>query len=861
MSNKNDHDTYIIPPNFIETGTFFGGMFRARNVIEAGILVFAIGAPVFLFLPFGLTTRIIILCLTALPVGLVALIGISGESLSQFLVIFLKYLRNRRVVGGDGEQPEDKAAPSKSAGKHLKQRPPKEKKPKAPKRRRSGEADFPAEFDEVRSYEIREKLRPKKNAKKERPAKANKAKKKAKKRPEKGRLPKRPAHVKEQKPACLNPVADYLPIEKVENGIIYTKDHRFVKVVEVVPINFMLRSAREQRNIIYSFVSYLKISPVKLQIKVLTRRADINRHLDTVRREMAHEENEQCRLMQEDYLNFVQQVGSREAVTRRFFLIFEYEPWANTRRSEQEDEAIQSLQSAVHTASNYLRQCGNEVIVPENEDEFTVDVLYMAVPSDGGDLNELLASMDQTDEDAAPTEDGGTLPELTESEMFGAADADTAAADALPGEDDTAALTEGPDSDDGEDASAVPADEGAADVPGEPISEEAEEPEPPKPKRTTRRKKTAPAESTAPVEEITAEAEPPEPMAPVEEDAPSDDSEAAAAETPASLAEPPAEAAPAPASTPRRTAAPRRSEPSILTIRSREDVETQEDREDIIWHEIHNAYRTRRILTGKLGGIEQLDNRKTVAVVDYKGFRIIIPLKEMMINLGRSPSGQEYADLMLRQNKILGNMLGADIDFVVRGIDSKTRSVVASRREAMMRKRQTFYFDLDPDGMYRVYEGRIVQARVIAVAEKVVRVEVFGVECSILARDLAWDWIGDAHERFAVGDEVLVRILSVRRNSLEDLGIRADIKSTSENTDRDNLQKCRIQGKYAGKVTDVHKGVVYVRLANGVNAVAHSCYDYRMPGKKDDVSFAVTRLDMERGVAVGIITRIIRQNL
>lgn len=376
MSNKNDHDTYIIPPNFIETGTFFGGMFRARNVIEAGILVFAIGAPVFLFLPFGLTTRIIILCLTALPVGLVALIGISGESLSQFLVIFLKYLRNRRVVGGDGAQPEEKAAPSKSAGKHLKQRPPKEKKPKAPKRRRSGEADFPAEFDEVRGYEIREKLRPKKNSKKERPAKANKAKKKAKERPEKERLPKRPAHVKEQKPACLNPVANYLPIEKVENGIIYTKDHRFVKVVEVVPINFMLRSAREQRNIIYSFVSYLKISPVKLQIKVLTRRADINRHLDTVRREMAHEENEQCRLMQEDYLNFVQQVGSREAVTRRFFLIFDYEPWANTRRSEQEDEAIQSLQSAVHTASNYLRQCGNEVIAPENEDEFTVDVLY-----------------------------------------------------------------------------------------------------------------------------------------------------------------------------------------------------------------------------------------------------------------------------------------------------------------------------------------------------------------------------------------------------------------------------------------------------------------------------------------------------
>lgn len=186
MSNKNDHDIYIIPPNFIETGTFFGGMFRARNVIEAGILAFAIGTPVFLFLPFGLTARIIALCLTALPVALVALIGISGESLSQFLVTFLKYLRNRRVVGGDGEQPCEKV------GKHLKQKPPKERTPKASKHRRSGEADFPAEFDEVRGYEIREKLRPKKNTRKERPVKANKAKKKAKKRPEKERMPKRP---------------------------------------------------------------------------------------------------------------------------------------------------------------------------------------------------------------------------------------------------------------------------------------------------------------------------------------------------------------------------------------------------------------------------------------------------------------------------------------------------------------------------------------------------------------------------------------------------------------------------------------------------------------------------------------------
>lgn len=54
---------------------------------------------------------------------------------------------------------------------------------------------------------------------------------------------------------------------------------------------------------------------------------------------------------------------------------FEYEPWNNTRRSEESD-AINALKTAVHTATNYLRQCGNKVILPDNEDEFATDVLY-----------------------------------------------------------------------------------------------------------------------------------------------------------------------------------------------------------------------------------------------------------------------------------------------------------------------------------------------------------------------------------------------------------------------------------------------------------------------------------------------------
>lgn len=433
------------------------------------------------------------------------------------------------------------------------------------------------------------------------------------------------------------------------------------------------------------------------------------------------------------------------------------------------------------------------------------------------DLGSGLADESPGDElsTVAPADDAAAGADLDLNELLGAMDASEPEEEAGPEE--------------------LTADEAEAVLAATPAPEDVP---PAKPKRASRKKKTVetlPAEDALPAEEPAGDPQPMEDPVPAAEDAP--------------------QKAPAPHRPARQKAAP------ILTIETRGEVETQETREDIIWHEIHNAYRTRKILTGILSGIEQTDAGKTIAIVDYKGFRIVIPLKEMMINLGRSPSGQEYAEMVIRQNKILGNMLGAEIDFVVKGIESKSRTAVASRKDAMLKKRQIFYLSTDASRMYRIYENRIVQARVVAVAEKVVRVEAFGVECSIMARGLAWDWIGDAHERFSVGDQILVRILSVQRNSLEDISIKADVKSVSENTNFDNLKKCRVQSKYAGKVTDIHKGVVYIRLNNGVNAVAHSCYDYRMPGKKDDVSFAVTKIDEERGVAVGIITRIIRQNL
>ncbi len=327
---QEERDTYFIPPNFIEGGTLMGGMFKTRNVIEAGILGALTAIPV-LNLSFSLTVRIIILCLTTLPLVLLALIGVGGGSLSEFILQFFNYLRNRRVLSRDGES-------KKSLLPSWAQKPAQPKAEVAeeqPKSRNRVQVDIKArKVDQFKTF-----------------------------------LP------PEVKP--LNPLADYVPVEKIQNGVIYTRDHRYVKVVEVVPVNFLLRSAQEQRNIIYSFISYLKIAPVKVQFKVLTKRADIDRHVQTVRRELEQETNEHCRMLQEDYLRLIRQLGSREAITRRFFLVFEHEPLPGTKRGHEEEEAIASLQTAARTAANYLRQCGNTVVLNhENENEAAAEILY-----------------------------------------------------------------------------------------------------------------------------------------------------------------------------------------------------------------------------------------------------------------------------------------------------------------------------------------------------------------------------------------------------------------------------------------------------------------------------------------------------
>jgi len=370
----------------------------------------------------------------------------------------------------------------------------------------------------------------------------------------------------------------------------------------------------------------------------------------------------------------------------------------------------------------------------------------------------------------------------------------------------------------------------------------------------------SPDETAPPALEDGPEIPPEQPLSP--DDAPADEatpSRPRRRRATASTSEQPEAGSSAPARR-RRTAASAAAAPKVLAIDEESKVQSAQEKEAYLWMELRNSLRTKRSLTGVLGGVERTSSGLPLAIVYYKDTRIVIPATEMNINLeDHRESGEK--ELHNRYAQILSWMMGAEIEFTVSGLDRRSGSVVASRTDAMRRKQRQFFLTPGRDGQPLVQEGTIAEARVIAVSERVVRVEIFGVEFPIFAREVAWEWVDDCNDYYGIGDRVLVKILSIDRSDPGNIRLQASIRETVPNPARENIKKCVVQGKYIGKVTDVNRNAIYVRLNVGVNAVALAVHDRRTPCRKDDVSFVVTRIDEEAGIAIGIITRIIKQYL
>lgn len=176
------------------------------------------------------------------------------------------------------------------------------------------------------------------------------------------------------------PTTDYLPIADVKDGIVITKDGRFLRIVEVEPTNFQLKSAGEQNDIINRFANWLKIAPVKIHFKSVTQKADPLIHIRKVIKKAQEEGNPRCISLAKDYAHLVNDVSNSTALSRKFYIIFEYEN-GGPRKPKWAD-VYSELDNVVSTAKSYFSQCGNRIISYDKDNDQTLRLLYFLLNRD-----------------------------------------------------------------------------------------------------------------------------------------------------------------------------------------------------------------------------------------------------------------------------------------------------------------------------------------------------------------------------------------------------------------------------------------------------------------------------------------------
>lgn len=122
-TEKEYNNVFAIPANYTDSGRIMGGMLETRNAIEAIIIVSLIGYPEIAWLPLDTTIKIVVVVVTIIPVGVVALMGIGGDSLMQYMSHIVEYwfsrrkLHYRRIGHRYGENIKDRKKKKKKQAK------------------------------------------------------------------------------------------------------------------------------------------------------------------------------------------------------------------------------------------------------------------------------------------------------------------------------------------------------------------------------------------------------------------------------------------------------------------------------------------------------------------------------------------------------------------------------------------------------------------------------------------------------------------------------------------------------------------------------------------------------------------------
>lgn len=263
------------------------------------------------------------------------------------------------------------------------------------------------------------------------------------------------------------------------------------------------------------------------------------------------------------------------------------------------------------------------------------------------------------------------------------------------------------------------------------------------------------------------------------------------------------------------------------------------------------ARNARRILTATVDAIET-DGEALPRVVFYVGeIKVMIPFNQMGFDLDPEMISQREARLLI------DSMMGARIDYMVRGVDTEARIAAASRRDAMLVRQRTILNARGTSREYRIEEGMRVMARIVHVSRYAVRVEVYGFETYIPIGSISNLWVRDIREVIHVGEERPVEIVELVRG--DDGRVTSMQVSIRAAEDIPQLE-LREGNTYTGHINGFSETAYFVRVVGvptDIRCPVKSNHTMELLGVGDYVKFYVR--GVHDGVPTGAILKVLKK--
>ena len=255
----------------------------------------------------------------------------------------------------------------------------------------------------------------------------------------------------------------------------------------------------------------------------------------------------------------------------------------------------------------------------------------------------------------------------------------------------------------------------------------------------------------------------------------------------------------------------------VLAIDDQLSVETDAEKAKNDLLDLLESQKTGRILTGTIQGVERPEDNpsRSFAVIYHGEFKVIIPAEEA-VEPPADYRGRLPEDVL---HYMLTKRLGAEVDYIVKGIDPSSGIAAASRLEAMKAKRKQYYMGTDRDGNNLLYSGVCAEARIVSVIRAGIFVDLFGLEIYIPLRELSYQRWMDAAAHFQPGQRILVKVLEVDRSDRNHVKATASVKQSGENPYEKALRRYSVGNRYVGTVSMVDTNGVFVALDGGIDCL------------------------------------------